>query len=67
MGRTVCRVVLVNAHAPSCRDLSTLVRVLNRIEDPSARKIVIMSKRERGMITDAETSELIRLCDVVHA
>lgn len=49
------------------RDLEPLVRVLNRIEDPSARKIVIMSKRERGQITDAETSELIRLCEVVNA
>lgn len=49
------------------RDLEALARVLNRIEDPSARKIVIMSKWERRQITDAECEELIQLCDVVNA
>jgi hypothetical protein len=44
-----------------------LVRVLNRIEDPAARKIVIMSKRERGEITDEETEQLIKQCGVVQA
>jgi hypothetical protein len=59
----------MNAPPPAgvSRDLSTLVRVLNRIEDLAARKIVIMSKRERGEITDEETERLIQLCGVVHA
>lgn len=37
-----------------------LERVLLRIEDPAARKIVIMAKRQRGEITDNETEHLIR-------
>ena len=49
------------------RDLSTLARVLNRIEDPSARKTVIMSKWERREITGNEAERLIQLCDVVDA
>jgi hypothetical protein len=46
------------------RNLSPLARVLNRIEDPSARKLVIMSKREHSEITDAECAQLIQLCGV---
>jgi hypothetical protein len=49
------------------RDLQPLIRILNRIEDPSARKLVIMSKRERRQITDRETERLIQLCGVVDA
>jgi hypothetical protein len=49
------------------RDLHALTRVLNRIEPPAARKLVIMSKRERGQITDRETEQLIHLCGVVSA
>lgn len=57
----------MNAPAVTMRDLSTLARVLNRIDDPAARKIVIMGKRERGEITDAETERLIQLCNVRNA
>lgn len=46
------------------RDLVLMARVLNRIECPSTRKLVIMSKRERRQITDAEAEQLIRLCEV---
>lgn len=46
------------------RDLSPLARVLNRIDDPSARKLVIMSKWERRELTNDETERLIRLCNV---
>ena len=49
------------------RDLSPLARVLNRIENPSARKSVIMSKWERREITGDEAGRLIQLCDVVSA
>ena len=49
------------------RDLSPFARVLNRIEDPSARKIVIMSKRERNEITDAECELLIQLFGLADA
>jgi hypothetical protein len=49
------------------RNLSPLARVLNRIEDPSARKLVIMSKRERSEITDGECELLIQLCGVRNA
>lgn len=44
------------------RDLSPLVRTLNRIADPAARKSVIMSKWERQEITPDEAERLIRLC-----
>jgi hypothetical protein len=44
----------------SMRDLSTLTRVLNRIDDPSARKTVIMSKWQRGELTPCEAERLIR-------
>lgn len=49
------------------RDLSLLVRVLNRIEDPSARKAVIMFKWGRGQITPEDAERLIDLCGVVNA
>lgn len=49
------------------RDISPLARVLNRIECPSARKIVIMSKWERGQLTADEAERLIRLCGVRNA
>lgn len=42
------------------RDLSHLQRVLMRIEDPSARKILIMSWWERGEITPEQAELLIR-------
>lgn len=57
----------MNHPSKTVRDLSSLVRTLNRIEDPSARKICIMLKRERGEITDGETEQLIKLCGVKHA
>jgi hypothetical protein len=41
------------------RDLSTITRVLNRIDDPSARKTVIMSKWQRGELTTCEAERLI--------
>jgi hypothetical protein len=44
------------------RDLSSLASVLNRIDDPSARKAVVMSKWERRQITNDEAERLIRLC-----
>jgi hypothetical protein len=40
--------------------MSGLVKALSRIEDPAARKIVIMSKWERGEITAKEAERLIR-------
>lgn len=46
------------------RDLSALARVLNRIDDSSARKAVIMSKRGRNELTDFETRRLIQMCEV---
>jgi hypothetical protein len=49
------------------RDLSALVRVLNRIDDPSARKSVIMSKWQRRQIINDEAERVTRLCDVVEA
>lgn len=64
-----------NRHAPDharagealMRDLNTLARVLNRIDDPSARKAVIMSKRGRNQLTDFETRRLIQMCEVAEA
>ena len=49
------------------RDLSPLARVLNRIEDPSARKAVIMSKYQRREIAPQEAVRLMQLCGVVEA
>jgi hypothetical protein len=49
------------------RDLAPLARVLNRIEDPSARKSVIMSKWERKQLTSDEAERLIQLCGVRNA
>jgi hypothetical protein len=49
------------------RDLASFARVLNRIDDAAARKIVIMSKRDRNEITDAECERLIQLCGVRNA
>jgi hypothetical protein len=49
------------------RDLSPLLRVLNRIECPSARKSVIMSKWERKQLTNEEAERLIQLCGVRNA
>jgi hypothetical protein len=40
--------------------LPRLRRMLAQIEDPAARKIVIMAKRQRGELTDEETERLIR-------
>jgi hypothetical protein len=40
--------------------MSGLAKALSRIEDPAARKIVIMSKWERGEITAKEAERLIR-------
>jgi hypothetical protein len=44
-----------------------LVRVLERIEDPSARKAVIMSKWERGELTRLQACRLIRRMGLVNA
>ena len=49
------------------RNLSPFARVLNRIEDPSARKLVIMSKWERKQLTSDEAERLIQLCGVRNA
>ena len=51
---------LLSSKESGGRDLSTLARVLNRIEDPSARKSVIMSKWDRREITNVECEWLIR-------
>lgn len=40
-------------------DIQRLKRTLLRIDDPSARKIVIMSKWERGQLTNEEAHGLI--------
>lgn len=40
--------------------LETLKRTLERIDDPSARKLVIMSKWQRGKITPDQAEQLIR-------
>lgn len=40
--------------------MEQLTRILGHIDDPSARKIVIMAKHERGELTDAQTEQLIR-------
>jgi hypothetical protein len=42
------------------RDLASIASVLNRIEDPSALKTVIMSKWERKELTASEAMHLIR-------
>lgn len=49
------------------RDLEPLANVLNRIDDPVARKLVILSKRDRRQITDRECERLIQMCGVVEA
>lgn len=49
------------------RDLTALSRVLSRIDDPSARKTVIMSKYQRGLITGDEAQQLIRELGLVEA
>jgi hypothetical protein len=48
-------------------DLSALKRALMRIDDPSARKIVIMSKWQRGEITPEQAEILIREMGLVNA
>lgn len=40
--------------------MSAFQRILGRIDDLSARKIVIMAKHERGELTGAQTEQLIR-------
>lgn len=47
--------------------LESSMRYLHRIDDLSARKIIIMSKRERGEITDEQTERLIREHGLVNA
>lgn len=49
------------------RDLEPLANVLNRIDDPAARKLVILSKRDRRQITERECEQLIQMCGVVEA
>lgn len=44
-----------------------LERALIQIADPSARKIVIMSKWERGELTASEATYLIRKLNLVNA
>lgn len=46
---------------------SGLERVLSRIEDPSARKIVIMAKWEKGELSEFEAARLIRKLGLVNA
>lgn len=41
--------------------MEQLTKILGHIDDPAVRKIVIMAKRERGELTDAQTEQLIRL------
>lgn len=56
---------VIKANAPgSGRDWA---RIFNHIEDPISRKLTIIAKRERGELTDLETRELIRRCDLVNA
>ena len=45
----------------------SLKRVLLRVEDPAARKAVIMSKYERGELTRLQASRLIRKLGLVNA
>lgn len=47
--------------------MNAFQRILARIDDPAARKIIIMAKRERGELTDAQTDQLIQLCHVRNA
>jgi hypothetical protein len=44
-----------------------MLRILRRIDDPSARKTVIMSKWARGEITPDKAARLIREGGLVHA
>lgn len=44
-----------------------MASILMQIEDPVARKIVIMAKRQRGELTERQAERLIRLCGVVSA
>lgn len=55
-----CRPHPIGSIESSMRSLQPLADVLNRIEDPATRKIVIMSKRKRGDLSDTETEWLIR-------
>jgi hypothetical protein len=45
----------------------SLSRALKHIDDPVARKLVILSKRDRRQITDRECERLIQMCGVVEA
>lgn len=47
--------------------IEALERALKRIEDPSARKIVVMAKWERGELTRLQTRRLIRKLGLVNA
>ena len=42
----------------ACGD--TKQRILDQIEDPSVKKLIVMRWRERGEISDSETERLIR-------
>jgi hypothetical protein len=57
------RVLRDNARKPA-NSSETWARILGQIEDPISRKIVIMSKYERGELTRDETSNLIRALDL---
>lgn len=48
-------------------NIKSLARALRHIDDRSARKIVIMSKREHNEITDAECELLIQLFGLADA
>jgi hypothetical protein len=44
------------------RSVNALERALNRIGEPTVRKIVVMSKWERGELSADEARHLIRVC-----
>jgi hypothetical protein len=56
---------IIEINRPSIAD--SWARVFNHIEDPVARKLTIIAKHDRGELTDLETRELIRRCDLVTA
>lgn len=65
-----------NAHRTPCcataiasieSSMEQLERVLSQIDDPSARKIVVMSKWQRGEIVRAQAEQLIRHLGLVNA
>lgn len=60
------RTLQANAKKPP-NSQEAWMRILGRIDDPISRKIVIMSKQERGEITADDAKRLIRDLDLVAA